>query len=172
MPNETVQFWLDNLASLATLAALLVVIYEARSFRDADQRQAAFDYMEKWQELISDGKGKILEFEPAETFFNRYKRGSKEFSLYVRSGNYFESMGEAAFHNLINRQMAFEMMGQIAIETWLARKEIVELTRAKNNNPRAWMYFEWFALEARKAEPTLGNTLVSLTGKLRQEVQL
>jgi hypothetical protein len=169
--------WVDIasiVASLATFGALLALAFEIRNSRRAEKRQASFEIGKRWEQL---SEKRALAFDMSwkdmKDFNRKYvdtPKNRKFNEAYIAIGEYFESLGESAFNGLLDKQMVFLMMGEPAIHYFGKFRERIKFTQ--KNSPLTLLYFEWFALEAKKATPQIGKALIEATDALRKEVTI
>lgn len=170
------EIWVDLaniVGSLATVGALLAVIYEVKKSRDAESRKAAFDVMNDWQN-ISEELSLVWQtsWENSEDLVQKYPVGSKEFTAYVKVANYFEMIGESVIHGLLDRDMAFLQLGRLATDFWKRMRFFTIALREKADNEDASLYFEWFALQSENTTPKASARIKTETALLREKTEL
>jgi hypothetical protein len=172
----TMNNWVDIasiVASLATFGALLAVAFEVRNSTRAEQREASFQISKRWKEL---GKARQLIREMSwidmEDFTKKYEETAKNQhirSAFVEIMEFFETIGASTFNKHLDQKLIFSLLGSEADRIWGKFQERVEFLRKELDSVQTLLHFEWFALEARKAEPQVGKELFNATEALRKE---
>lgn len=168
--------WVDIasiVASLATFGALVAVLFEVKSSRDAEKRQAAFGLDSKFSNLLSEVQiVDTMTWESADDFDKKYEKYLEGTKAYYKLGNFFDTIGEAVFNGLLDREMTIMTFGVMAISYWRKFRDVASKYRVEKGLEVDWLYFEWFALLAKKESPNVGKHLRVKTAELRMEVDM
>jgi hypothetical protein len=169
MDNATFLLNAANIiTSIATLGALVAVAIEIRSSRIADKRNATFQLLDKFQ-LALDQMPIVAKTgrEDFVGYFDEYPAGTKERAALVKIINFFQTVAGLSFDGLIDRKAAIGEFGEIAV-SWWQKLETMTKEHRKDDKDR-YIYFEWFALAAKKKGAAIDDDVKAELASLRKE---
>lgn len=159
----------EIITGIATFLGLFFVALEIRKSKNTELRQASFQMSDSWQSLSND---RIIEEGLSWKDYRDFKK--KYFEIDKKAGNswrniiiFWETVGEAAFLGLVDREIVFTNLGFAAGMYWNRHAEIILARRLDISEPRLFNYFEWFALESNSFDGKIASKLDSRIRDLR-----
>ena len=154
MGSESIAYWVDMFASLASVIGLGAVAFELSRARRAEQRQFQFDTFKMFNVDLKDER--LIEYQlnrdSVEEFTKEVIADPEKFNAYKNILDFYSLIATAAKSKSINRKNAFNIWGQPLISFW-NRYEDLFISRRKMMGPDAFSELEWFKSMAEKAHP-------------------
>jgi hypothetical protein len=154
MSSESIAFWVDLFASLASVIGLGAVAFELSRARRAEHRKFHFDTFKMFNVDLKDER--LIEYQlnrdSVEEFTKEVVSDPEKFNAYKNILDFYTLIATAAKSKSINRKNAFNIWGQALISFW-NRYEDLFISRRKIMGPEAFSDLEWFKTMAEKANP-------------------
>ena len=153
MPSEQIRFWLETLATIAGIAALVFVGQELLRARRADARDFLFHIYEKFERL-ADELILIEAVDPVDLKGLLSLNEDEEFSAaFQKMFNFWELLTKTVRDNAIDKVIAFEHFGAPFIRFYeIYSNAQHEWNRIGNGIP-FFKSFDWFYKEVIIAYP-------------------
>jgi hypothetical protein len=154
MITESVAFWVDLFASLASVIGLGAVAFELSRARRAEHRQFQFDTFKMFNVDLKDER--LIEYQlnrdSVEEFTKEVIADPEKFNAFKNILDFYSLIASAAKSKSINRKNALKHWGQPLISFW-NRYEDLFISRRKIMGPEAFSELEWFKSLAEKSHP-------------------
>jgi hypothetical protein len=163
MSLNEVALWSEILTGIATFLGLFFVALEIRKSKNTELRQTSFEMSDSWRSLSKD---RNIELNMSWNDYDDFKK--KYFKMDLEAGtawrnimSFWETVGEAAFLGLVDKEIVFTNLGFGARGYWKRNAEIILARRLDVEEPMLFSYFEWFALESNSSEGKIDSKLAS-----------
>jgi hypothetical protein len=154
MISESVAFWVDLVASFASVIGLGAVAFELPRARRAEHTQFQFDTFKMFN--IDLKHERLIEYQlnrdSVEEFTKEVISDPEKFNAYKNILDFYSLIATAAKSKSINRRNAFKIWGQPLISFWNRYEELF-ISRRKIMGPEAFTELEWFKSMSEKAHP-------------------
>jgi len=159
----------EIVASIATVGALIGLVYEMRKSRQYEANQTFLGNQQIWRGLRKQIlMEKELSWESYEDFQSKYKYGDEEkYYAYLDILNFFEQLGENINIGLYEKLPLVRNFGYVAISYWNRYYEVIMGRRIDEARDDYLVGVEFFVDEAKKHFLHHGEISDSVKAKLK-----